>query len=100
MKLALRPKPKLSTAMGNYIVQNVSGKFYFLTHFSKSPIKVEFFEFNYFFISVVPNASVHSPMDCSTNLKTENIANIASTFCMPLVVPNVENSSSEELSKL
>lgn len=93
MKLALSPKPKLSTPMVNYGIQNVSGK-------SCTKFKREFLNNLDSFNSVVPNVSVHSPMVCSTNLKPENIANIVSTSCMHLAVANVENSSLEELSKL
>ena len=49
--------------------------------------------------SVVPNVSVHSPMDYSTNSNLESTANIVSTFCTHPVARNAENSSWEESSK-
>ena len=51
------------------------------------------------FFSVVPNVSVHSPTDYSTNSNLESTANIVSTFCTHPVARNVENSSWEESSK-
>ena len=51
------------------------------------------------FFSVVPNVSVHFPMDYSTNSNLESTANIVSTFCTHPVARNVENSSWEESSK-
>ena len=51
------------------------------------------------FFSVVPNVSVHSLMDYSTNSNLESTASIVSTFCTHPVARNVENSSWEESSK-
>ena len=47
----------------------------------------------------VPSASDLSQMECSTNSRSENIASIASMFCMHHVVQNVASSSLEESSR-
>merc|ERR1712241_256959 len=68
----LNPKQKLSIQMENSTTQNVL---------------------------YVPNASVHSQMEFSMNLKAESTVNMTFMYFLLPVVPNAVNSLSVELSK-